>query len=533
MPRVSSSYAAAVLGPALFATLGAAAEPGGVRVASTTAAEVREATARVDTMLRDGRLRMRRVDEDTVLPGHTHERLDQFHRGLPVLGGQLVRQLDATGEVVSVFGRSYEDIAVETTPAITEAQARAVIQGRAGAAAVVREGAQLVVVPLEGGKYALAYVFAVNAGGDVRRYAVDARDGSVLFDHSLILRQTATVGSGRGVLNNNQKVSVAATGGQYVAIDLLRPARIVTYDLRFDPFRADAIAFGEIPPSPSDLAVDSDNNWTDGPTVDAHAYAGWVYDYFFKRFGRRGWDDRNMAIQQIVNPVRPQDIFVYFSQFENFFANAFYCCQSLPVSIMVYGQGAPAGTFAASEVKPFAGAFDLVAHEITHGMTDYSSALDNRFCFSGGLNEAFSDMMAVSADFFHRPATANYRLFEEVFPGGLRDMANPGVFGEPDHIALANVCEVHFLAGPPNQAFYLAIEGGTNRTSGIRVQGVGAANREQVERAFYRAFTFMLTPTADYIDAGNATIFAARQLYGAGSSVERAVFEAWIAVLAL
>jgi Zn-dependent metalloprotease len=515
------------------AARGATPEPGGVRVASVTAAEVRETNARVDGMLREGRLRAVRVDEDTLLPGHIHERLGQFHKGVPVLGGQLVRQLDASGEVVSVFGRVYEDVAVDTAAAITEAQARAVVQSRAGSDAVVRGGPELAVVPGEGKSYRLAYLLVAVAGADVRRYAVDARDGSVIFDHSVVLRQTPAIGSGRGVLNNNQKVSVAATGGQFVAIDLLRPARIVTYDLKFNPFRAEAIAFGGITPSAGDLAIDSDNNWTDGPTVDAHAYAGWVYDYFFKRFGRRSWDDRNGTIPQIVNPIRPQDIFTLFFRFEDFFANAFYCCQGLPVSVMVYGQGAPAGTLTAGEVKPFAGALDLVAHEITHGMTDYTSGLDSRFCFAGGLNEAFSDMMAVSADFLHRPATANYRLFEDVFPGGIRDMANPRLFGDPDHIAVASICEVHYLAGPPNQAFYLAIEGGTNRTSGIPVRGVGSANREQIERVFYRAFTFMLTPTADYIDAADATVFAARQLYGTGSSVERAVIEAWTAVLFL
>ena len=51
-----------------------------------------------------------------------------------------------------------------------------------------------------------------------------------------------------------------------------------------------------------------------------------------------------------------------------------------------------------------------------HGMTAFSSGLDNRFPLAGGLNEAFSDIMAVSIDFFYRPATANYRIGEDVVP---------------------------------------------------------------------------------------------------------------------
>ena len=44
----------------------------------------------------------------------------------------------------------------------------------------------------------------------------------------------------------------------------------------------------------------------------------------------------------------------------------------------------------------------------------------------------------------------------------------------------------------------IAIEGGTNRTSGIQVDGVGAANREQIEKIFYRAFTELLPASANF-----------------------------------
>jgi Zn-dependent metalloprotease len=109
-------------------------------------------------------------------------------------------------------------------------------------------------------------------------------------------------------------------------------------------------------------------------------------------------------------------------------------------------------------------------------------------------------------------------------------MQNPRLFGDPDHVTVAQECEEHYLAGIPNQAFYLAIEGGTNRTSGIAVQGVGRSNREQIEKVFYQAFTFRLFPSADFQDAALATIESARALYGGGSAVERAVTQAWVAV---
>ena len=89
---------------------------------------------------------------------------------------------------------------------------------------------------------------------------------------------------------------------------------------------------------------------------------------------------------------------------------------------------------------------------------------------------------------------------------------------------------VHFNSGIPNHAFYLAIEGGANRTSGMSVQGVGAANREQIERIFYRGFTSYLTPSSRFAQARQATLRAASELYGESSAAFRAVSQAWTAV---
>jgi Zn-dependent metalloprotease len=89
---------------------------------------------------------------------------------------------------------------------------------------------------------------------------------------------------------------------------------------------------------------------------------------------------------------------------------------------------------------------------------------------------------------------------------------------------------VHINSSIPNHAFYLAIEGGTNRTSGLPVEGVGAANREQIEKVFYRAFAFLLPSSARFSTARAATIQAARDLYGANSPAERAMTQAWTAV---
>lgn len=114
-------------------------------------------------------------------------------------------------------------------------------------------------------------------------------------------------------------------------------------------------------------------------------------------------------------------------------------------------------------------------------------------------------------------------------------MSDPASLGDPDHYSRrytgsADNGGVHINSAIPNQAFYLAIEGGTNRTSGLPVQGVGGANREQIEKVFYRAFTQLMPSNSTFATARSATIQAARDLFGGGSPAERAVTEAWAAV---
>jgi bacillolysin len=180
------------------------------------------------------------------------------------------------------------------------------------------------------------------------------------------------------------------------------------------------------------------------------------------------------------------------------------------------------------------GALDIVAHELTHGVTDYSSQLVYQG-ESGALNEAFSDVMATAAEFFAQPEKADYLAGEDVVtPGGLRSLQNPRAHGDPDlysdrYTGPLDNGGVHTNSTIASHAFYLAIEGGPHRT-GAPVQGVGAANREQIEKAFYRGFTSFLPPRGGFCAARGATLQAARELYGTGSPAERALDQAWTAV---
>ena len=89
---------------------------------------------------------------------------------------------------------------------------------------------------------------------------------------------------------------------------------------------------------------------------------------------------------------------------------------------------------------------------------------------------------------------------------------------------------VHLNATIMSHAFYLAIEGGRNATSGITVTGVGAANRAQIERAFFRGITLLLPSAPSMQLAASTIIQASSDLHGANSAATAAIRQAFQAV---
>ena len=513
---------------------GQAAEPR--RVAAASRAEAQAWEGRLETMVASGGLALRRWRQDTLLPERRHARYAQTHRGVPVIGGDLAVQVAGT-DVVSVFGTLYEGIDLDGTPALSADRAMELVERLSGQALGPLNPPELGVLPLDTGGFALVYTVPVFTESDRIVYSIDAQTGAVVQARSELQTQSA-VGRGKGVLGDDKKMSVRSAGGQFVGDDLLRPPALATFDAKGDLSRALSLLNGALPLRDSDLVSDSDNDWTDGPAVDAHAYAGYTYDFYYRRFGRRGLDGNDLPLRSIVHPVRLSDFSRYSSGVINvYFANAFYAGNGA----MLYGEGLPPGeTIGGQHFEPFSGALDVVAHELTHGVTQYTSRL-NYQGESGALNESFSDMMGTSAEFFFHPPgsgplKADYLLAEDITsPGAVRAMDDPRRFGQPDHYSARyqgplDNGGVHVNCSIPNQVYYLAIEGGRNRTSGLSVPGVGGASREQIEKVMYRAFTLMMPAAANFAVARLVTVQSARDLYGADSAAERAVSAAWTAV---
>jgi thermolysin len=529
----------------LWLDVGSAQQSPAVHFAATTIAELRTWDGYVTARERAGELQVMSVDRDPSMPDREVQRLQQYHRGVQVWGAQVVR--DSTNGVPdSIFGELLPSLNVDTQPTLSPSGARDVFA--AGNATLLREPMLTVLRP-DQGEAKLAYTAVASSDAGIFRIFIDANSGAELLRFSEIETQMA-VGTGVGVNGDRKKLSVLRQGAVYVADDQHRPPDLTTYDMRADFTRTLNLLNGFVPFLPSDVASDADNDWTDVSAVDAHAHIGWTYDYYFKRHGRHGLDNRDRRIVTLINAAT-QEGAVTLPIPADFVINAFWCdsCGPGQVGTMFFGNGIPTRFVliaSGQNVFPLAGALDIAAHELTHGVTSSSSGLIY-LNESGALNEAFSDIMGTAVEWFYQTpgpgrGQADYLMGEDSFRAaragsvsGIRSAENPRAFGDPDHYSLrftgtTDNGGVHTNSGIANHAYYLAIEGGTNRTSGLAVQGVGNANREQIEKVFYRAFTLLLPANATFSTARAATIQAARDLYPTNAAVVNAVTQAWTAV---
>ena len=188
----------------------------------------------------------------------------------------------------------------------------------------------------------------------------------------------------------------------------------------------------------------------------------------------------------------------------------------------------------------------------------------------GAINEAYSDIISAAVEFsVHPPGDgllrADYiqgedaefpvRRFDTPSSVAIGPFRYPDAVGQEFRFVVALVGEnlirytrfgrtgnrwfqlatdgysgVHWNSTILSHAFYLAIEGGTHASSGRAVDGVGGANRIQIEQAFFRALVDLAPPFANFNIMGIAIRQAAADLHGAGSPAHTAIDQALTAV---
>jgi Zn-dependent metalloprotease len=447
----------------------------------------------------------------------TRERYQQHFGHAQVLGGQITVYRDATGVTTLVIGAYYPNIAPANRASLSPADARRTAEHELGSHGTWR--ISLLIDPQTG-----RYFYRVeNQRFDSRKfYEIDAEDEAVLKKYNGL-----TTNHGIGVKGDTKSM-----GGLTVfngSTFLLRSVdgRQITYDARNLPrFPFFAARF-----LPGVLGSDSDNHWlASGQTspgqaalVDAAYYARVTDLYYASTHGRNSLDGAGLTM-------------VSTAHFSRSYLNTFW-----NGSQMIYGDGGQSGGLTCIE---FSGSVDVVGHELSHGVTEFTSNLiyQNE---SGALNESFSDIMATSIEFFAAidgldpAAPPDWLIGEDVCSlngsPGLRNMADPADKGQPDHYSERQIGGsddggVHVNSGIPNHAYFLLVNGGSNAGearghphSGPVVAGIGLAAAEQI---FFLAFTG-LPENATMCEARLATQAVAVQLF---PTFFTSVSNAWEAV---
>jgi Zn-dependent metalloprotease len=245
--------------------------------------------------------------------------------------------------------------------------------------------------------------------------------------------------------------------------------------------------------------------------TEAYDFSGLTYDFYRSMFKRNSVDDHGMRLDSSVH-------------YEQDFDNALWNGQQ-----MVYGDGD------GRIFGRFTKCIDVVGHELTHGVTQFTAALEYHDQ-PGALNESMSDVFGIMLKQFQSKQSAaqsNWLIGEGLFiPAAgvnrtaLRSMKDPGsayddpeIGKDPQPAHMKNYAQgaadnggVHINSGIPNHAFYLA------------ATKLGGNAWDVTGKIWYEVLTTRLHSNAQFADAAAATRDVAQKY---GKEPAKAVDEAW------
>lgn len=259
---------------------------------------------------------------------------------------------------------------------------------------------------------------------------------------------------------------------------------------------------------------EGEGNTKDPAVNEAYRYAGHVYDFYKKVYGRNSLDDNGMSLISSVHLNRKHN-------------NAYWNGEQ-----MLYGDGD------GRKFIRFTKALDVVGHEFSHGVVTHTCNLRYQY-ESGALNEHFADVMGVLVRQWKKKQnakTADWSLGKdclgpEVQAVGLRTFTADKAFEDdpimgtdiqPKHIddkytGTADYGGVHINSGIPNHAFY------------ITAYELGGKAWTRAGKIWYATLS-RLDPNSGFEDMVRETVGAAMALFGSTSKESKAVKKGWKAV---
>lgn len=379
-----------------------------------------------------------------------HVRYQQYYKGIPVWGRQLVLHTDKVGRVNKVNGTVTNNISLPQLDAKLAALARSAgtdqdideaintaieltvaEKGLDGKALDVQNRqVELVIHVDEHDGVNLAYHTGFkyqSEQGDVGKpvYILEAQSLKVLEQYDDLQHYQAT---GPGGNTKTGRYEYGSNGLGYMDVAesngtcIMENSNVKTVDLNHGYSGSNAFTF------PCPRNTHKEINGAYSPLNDAHFFGGTVFNMY------SSWYNTAPLTFQLLMRVH------YGSGYENAFWDG---------SSMTFGDGY-------SRFHPLV-SLDVVSHEVSHGFTDQNSDLIYNGQ-SGGINEAFSDIAGEAAEYFLR-GTNDWLVGADIFKsnGALRYFEDPTrdgrSIGHADNYYSG--MDVHYSSGVFNRAFYL------------------------------------------------------------------------------
>ena len=410
--------------------------------------------------------------------GRSMVRYQQIYQGLPVIGGEMIVNLDSLGRMSSMNGEVKSGLILDPNPTVS------LVQAQEKAVAFV------------------AATYSINA-------TILATTSPVLSVYAPELIGPAGPGPvlvwRMDVVSNSKDVV-----DEFVLVDARRGAIAlhfsnVKHAKDRKTYDESAVTLPSQLPGTLLCSEATADNCTGGSDPDADTaslYAGDTYDFYYNNFGRDSIDGNGMTIVSGVH--------FDFSVAGSSCPNAAWVEQ---YKQMFYCNNMPEGD-------------DVVAHELTHGITSRTSGLFYWYQ-SGAINESLSDVFGEFVDLTNGrgtsdvpgsvyPAGTRWEIGEDSAVGVIRDMWDPIRFNDPDKMtstyydtSTADRGGVHTNSGVNNHAAALMVDGGMFNS--ITVNGLGIPKVAQI---YYEVQTHLLTSGSDYFDLYNALYQGCTNLVG-------------------
>ena len=465
--------------------------------------------------------------EDTDDYGWRHANFQQHVGGVPIYGGAVLAHYDTSGALRSV-GAHYVRSArkVDVNPKITtqEALAIAVRDWKANFQATLDENKDFARAPDitlyiydTEGKAALAWFVQVNVESSDTHdpaklaYWVEAKTGAIIHKYNGLETAapghilTPTTGTGTDVNSRVRTMDIDTTGATaFTLVDSVRPkGKVTTYNLN-----------GGTTGSGTVISATAATGPWDSSGVGAHYYSEMVWEYFKQIHNRDSFDNAGMAMKNRVH-------------YSKNWANA-----SWDGTYMNYGDGD------GKQLKNLTGGFDVIAHELSHGVTERTSKLaySNQ---AGGLNEGMSDIFGNLAEHWLEPnystdimKNPNLAVGEAIgVTKPLRYMCAPkqGLSAQRESFTeFMAADDPHLSSGIPNYAWCLMTIGGKHTNGTTVSSGIGW---DKSAKVWYLTETKYLASmvNATFAQAAKANSDAANEL-GLTQNEKNIIQCGWIAV---